>query len=221
MSSRPRLCLAHRVSLPPIEASDLVQTLASSLLCWPAGWIAVDLFGLQRYTYSQTTALVVVFLSAPFVTRRSRYRRTSMTTSGSSRSWIPEVLGHFTVDQLCLGCALHRPRVGQSQGISGRIAVCALHLHVATCAAHRPLSDARSAKLAIGKESQSPDTWSMGRPCTIRNPHSCVCECSHRSTTLLPRSAELRLRWSEALTRGSGSGVQVTCSNVDAARRLS
>ena len=69
MSSRPRLGLAHACRCRPIEASDLVQTLALSLLCSPAGWIAVDLCGLQCYNYSETTALVVVFLSAPFVSR--------------------------------------------------------------------------------------------------------------------------------------------------------
>ena len=205
----------------PSEASDLVQTLASSLLCAPAGWIAVDLFGLQCYTYSQTTALVVVFLSAPFVTRRSRYRRTSMTTQdqvapGSLKFLVTSLLISFVLVAPFIVLEWVNRRALQEELPFVLFTFMWLHallIALLLTPAVRSLRSERS--------SQSPDTWSMGRPCTIRNPHSCVCECSHRSTTLLPRSAELRLRWSEALTRGSGSGVQVTCSNVDAARRLS
>jgi len=43
-------------------------------ICWPAGWIVVDLFGLQCYNRPEQLLLIVVSLSAPSGWRRSRWR---------------------------------------------------------------------------------------------------------------------------------------------------
>ena len=56
--------------------------------CSPgAGCIAIDLFGLHCYNRPQTTALVVVFLSAPFVGGRSRLRTLSADTGTGLNFW--------------------------------------------------------------------------------------------------------------------------------------
>jgi hypothetical protein len=62
----------------------------------------VDLFGLQCYNCFQTAALVVAFLSAPFVSRRSRWRGLSAVTGLGSTLDSPVVIAGLGVAAFAL-----------------------------------------------------------------------------------------------------------------------